>query len=116
MVGDASRMGSPCLTQISADRYLPTLESYLKTAKGERGWTCTFYQVDDKGIFTEPVAEFILEDTRVKLNDFIPNGLGDEWGIKLQGYLTVDHDMPFEFGLAVSGKINYLFQTLSGTE
>lgn len=46
-----------------------------------------------------------MEDTRVKLNDFIPKGLGEEWGIKLKGYLTVEYDMLFEFGLAVAGNM-----------
>ena len=97
-----------CLLSCQADRYLPTLESKLKTEKGERGWACTFYRVDENGTFTEPVADFVLQDTRVKLNDFIPKGLGDEWGIKLRGFLTVEHDMPFEFGLAVAGKHSFI--------
>lgn len=83
--------------------YLPTLESRLKTPAGEPGWLCTFYQVDGQGIFGEQVARYVLNDTRVKLNDFLPAGLGKEWGIKLKGILSVDRDMPFEFGLAVAG-------------
>lgn len=69
----------------------------------EPGWLCTFYTADENGVLKEPVSECILNDTRVKLNDALPQGLGDEWGIKLKGSMTVEHDMKFEFGLAVAG-------------
>lgn len=45
-----------------------------------------------------------MNDTRVKVNDFLPEGMGDEWGMKLKGILTVEEDMLFEFGLAVAGR------------
>jgi beta-glucosidase len=50
------------------------------------------------------VATFVLTDTRVKLNDFLPPGLEDNWTIKLVGTLNVPVSGPFEFGLAVSGR------------
>lgn len=85
---------------------MPTIDNLLKTEKGEPGWLCTFYQVDDCERLTEPVAEYVLNDTRVKLNDFLPKGLGDVWGLKVRGVLTVDKSMPFELGLAVAGAFN----------
>jgi beta-glucosidase len=45
-----------------------------------------------------------LNDTRIKLNDFLPAGLTKEWTIKLNGILHVDSSGPFEFGLTVSGR------------
>ncbi|OCB91388.1 hypothetical protein A7U60_g1342 [Sanghuangporus baumii] len=71
---------------------------------GEPGWLCTFYNCDETGIFMEPVAKYVLNDTRVKVNDFLPDGLGEEWGLMLEGLLSVEKDVSFEFGLAVSGR------------
>lgn len=94
--------------EITAHRYLPTLESLLTSPSGKAGWLCSFYNVDSKGNATgKSVAEFELNDTRVKLNDFIPEGLGAEWSLKLRGILKVDKTMPFELGLTVAGLYLY---------
>ena len=91
-------------SQFTAHRYLPTVESLLTTPSGEPGWLCSFHNIDVRGEPTEEVvANFVLNDTRVKLNDFIPKGLKDNWIIKITGKLTVDRTMPFELGLAVAG-------------
>ncbi|KAJ7684834.1 glycoside hydrolase family 3 protein [Mycena polygramma] len=87
-----------------AHKYLPTLENNLKTASGESGWLCTFYNHDALGQLTVPVAAFVLKDTRVKLVDFLPPGLSDHWSIKLTGHLTVEKTAPFELGLTVAGR------------
>ncbi|KAL5529382.1 hypothetical protein ACEPAG_5367 [Sanghuangporus baumii] len=87
-----------------AHKYLPTLESMLMTNDGEPGWLCTFYNCDETGVFMEPIAKYVLNDTRVKVNDFLPDGLGEEWGLMLEGLLSVEKDVFFEFGLAVSGR------------
>ena len=76
----------------------------LETRDGRPGWLCTFYNVDASGAFTDAVAEYVLIDTRVKVNDFLPKGLGEEWGMIIEGLLTIDKSMKFEFGLAVAGK------------
>ena len=83
---------------------MPTLENNLKTHDGEDGWLCTFYNHDEKGEPTREVANVVLNDTRVRLNDFMPEGLEENWSIKLTGILTVDKTMPFELGLAVAGQ------------
>lgn len=65
---------------------------------------CTFYKHDENGSPTgDGVADFILKDTRIKLNDFLPAGLTSTWNIKLKGTLKVDKTAPFEFGLTVAG-------------
>ncbi|RXW21014.1 hypothetical protein EST38_g4842 [Candolleomyces aberdarensis] len=87
-----------------AHKYLPTLESQLTTPSGEKGWVCTFYAHDDAGNPTIELESFILHDTRVKLNDFLPAGLTPEWTIKLRGTLTLDATGSFEFGLTVAGR------------
>ncbi|KAH8117155.1 glycoside hydrolase superfamily [Phellopilus nigrolimitatus] len=87
-----------------AYKYLPTLESNLTTPKGEPGWLCTFYQTDDQDNLTDAVEEFVLNDTKVRLNDSIPKSLGERWGMKLRGILSVTKDMPFELGIAVAGR------------
>lgn len=46
----------------------------------------------------------IMNDTSIKLNDFLPEGLTPSWTIRLRGWLTVDKTMPLELGLAVAGK------------
>jgi len=87
-----------------AHKYLPTLENNLKTASGEPGWLCTFYNHDSQGQLTDPVAGFVIKDTRVKLVDFLPPGLTANWTIKLTGQLTVDKTASFELGLTVAGR------------
>ncbi|KAJ7470497.1 glycoside hydrolase family 3 protein [Mycena latifolia] len=87
-----------------AHKYLPTLENNLQTEAGQPGWLCTFYNHDEHGELTDPVAAFVLTDTRVKLVDFLPPGLSPNWTIKLTGRLTIAKTVPFEFGLTVAGR------------
>ncbi|KAG6910876.1 hypothetical protein DXG01_006559 [Tephrocybe rancida] len=87
-----------------AHKYLPTLEDSLVTAAGEPGWSCTFYSHNEDGTLSKPVASFVLRDTRVKLNDFLPAGLTSEWTIKLEGQLTVHQSVLYELGLTVAGR------------
>ncbi|KAJ6546416.1 beta-glucosidase, partial [Mycena vulgaris] len=87
-----------------AHKYLPTLENKLKTADGQPGWLCTFYNHDQYGELTDAVAAFVIMDTRVKLVDFLPPGLTPNWTIKLTGRLTVEKTVPFELGLTVAGR------------
>jgi beta-glucosidase len=75
------------------------------TPNGEPGWLCTFYGHDCNGNASSPVASFTLRDTRVKLNDFLPEGLTPTWNIKLEGKLTINETTPFEVGLTVAGKV-----------
>ncbi|KAG6811171.1 hypothetical protein H0H92_008655 [Tricholoma furcatifolium] len=88
----------------AAHKYLPTLEENLVTPAGEPGWLCTFYSHNSDGTLSEPVASFVLRDTRVKLNDFLPAGLTPEWTIKLEGKLTIHRSVLFELGLTVAGR------------
>ncbi|ESK88409.1 glycoside hydrolase family 3 protein [Moniliophthora roreri MCA 2997] len=87
-----------------AHKYLPTLEHCLVTGHNEPGWLCTFYNHNADGSLTEPIASYVLQDTRVKLNDFLPEGLTPTWSIKLTGKLTVEQSMSFELGLTVAGR------------
>ncbi|KAF9475314.1 beta-glucosidase [Pholiota conissans] len=87
-----------------AHKYLPTLENYLETPAGEPGWRCTFYSHDENGEISNPVQHYVLNDTRVKLNDFLPEGLTPTWSIKLEGKLTVPTTGLFELGLTVAGR------------
>ncbi|KAG6879969.1 hypothetical protein C0992_008903 [Termitomyces sp. T32_za158] len=87
-----------------AHKYLPTLEENLVTPTDEPGWLCTFYSHNEDGSLSEPVATFVLRDTRIKLNDFLPPGLTHEWTIKLEGKLTIHKSILFELGLTVAGR------------
>ncbi|KAI0340159.1 putative beta-glucosidase from glycoside hydrolase family GH3 [Trametopsis cervina] len=88
-----------------AHKYLPTLENYLTTPDGQPGWACSFYAHDENNNPTgDSVADFVLLDTRVKLNDFLPAGLSSEWTIKLNGKLTFDKTAEYELGLTVAGR------------
>ena len=69
------------------------------------GWQCSFYNHDDQGNPTgASVADFVLQDTRIKLNDFLPAGLTPTWTIKLNGTLTVEKTAEYELGLTVAGR------------
>lgn len=100
----------PCQCFASTDchvahKYLPTLENQLTTADGKHGWSCKFYNHDKDGNPAGPsLADFVLTDTRVKLNDFLPVGLKEEWSIKLEGRLQVDKTAEYELGLTVAGR------------
>ncbi|KAK7060136.1 hypothetical protein VNI00_000900 [Paramarasmius palmivorus] len=85
-------------------KYLPTLENNLVTDRGEKGWLCTFYSHNPDGSLSKPLASYVLQDTRIRVNDFLPHGITPTWSIKLTGKLTVDEDGPFELGLAVAGR------------
>ncbi|KAF8892689.1 glycoside hydrolase family 3 protein [Infundibulicybe gibba] len=87
-----------------AHKYLPTLENNLVTPEGSPGWLCTFYNHSADGCPAEAVETFVLQDTRVKLNDFLPSGLTPTWTIRLEGRLTVDRTAPYELGLTVAGR------------
>lgn len=50
------------------------------------------------------VGKTVLQDTRVKLNDFLPAGLTPEWSLTCTGMFTSDVTGPFEFGLQVAGR------------
>ncbi|GJE97941.1 glycoside hydrolase family 3 protein [Phanerochaete sordida] len=88
-----------------AHKFLPTLENFLTAPSGEMGWLCSFYNHDAAGEPTgAPVGEFVLRDTRVKLNDFLPPGLTATWSIKLSGKLVVEKTADYELGLTVAGR------------
>ncbi|KAI0050040.1 glycoside hydrolase family 3 protein [Auriscalpium vulgare] len=87
-----------------AHKYLPTLENELVTPNGKTGWLCTFYTHDEDGNPDKAIADFVMQDTRIKLNDFLPEGLTETWTIKLTGRLTVQETGPFELGLTVAGR------------
>ena len=93
---------SSCIC-FTAHKYLSTLENNLTTPSGEPGWLCTFYTSDQDGNPMDPVATFTLRDTRIKLNDFLPSGLGPEWTMRLTGKLTFDKSAVYELGLTVAG-------------
>ena len=97
---------TPVHSPPAAHKYLPTLEDKLTTPSGDSGWLCVFYNndVDGKPITSKEIARFTLQDTRVKLNDFLPPGLSKEWTIHLSGKLTLDRTAPFELGLTVAGR------------
>ncbi|CAE6520641.1 unnamed protein product [Rhizoctonia solani] len=87
-----------------AHKFLPTLENLLTTPDGHPGWEARFYTHDENQQPKDEVAKFVLNDTRVKLNDFLPEGLTSSWTIKLKGTLKVEKTAPFEFGLTVAGR------------
>ncbi|KAF9264923.1 glycoside hydrolase family 3 protein [Marasmius fiardii PR-910] len=87
-----------------AHKYLPTLERLLTTHDGKPGWVCTFYNHLPDGSLSEPVSSYVLQDTRIKLNDFLPIGLTETWSIKLTGKLTLAKTMEYELGLTVAGR------------
>ena len=77
----------------------------MATPSGEPGWLCSFYNHDAAGEPTgSAVGDFVLRDTRVKLNDFLPAGLTSTWTIKLTGKLTVEKTAVYELGLTVAGR------------
>ena len=88
-----------------AFKYTPTIEAFLTTPTGEPGWVCTFYNSDGNGVPTgAAVKEYVLRDTRIRLNDFLPEGLGETWMLKLHGKLTMEKTAEYDLGVAVAGR------------
>lgn len=56
----------------------------------------------------EEMGSFVLHDTRIKLNDFLPPGLTATWTIKLRGSLTFEKTATYELGLTVAGTLNFV--------
>ena len=84
---------------------MPTLEAFLTTLSGDPGWTCTFFQSDADGKqIGGPVGDYVLRDSAIRLNDFLPPGLGATWMLRLNGKLTVDKTAEYNFGVAVAGR------------
>ena len=74
------------MSACAAFKYTPTIEAFLTTPSGEPGWVCTFYNSDGNGVpISGAVKEYVLRDTRIRLNDFLPEGLGETWMLKLHG-------------------------------
>ncbi|KZT58969.1 glycoside hydrolase family 3 protein [Calocera cornea HHB12733] len=86
-----------------AHRFLPTVEDKLTDPNGEPGWRCTFFNYDESGKPTLELTNYTIQDTRVRLNDFLPKELKETYFIKLEGTFKADKTAPFEFGMAVAG-------------
>ena len=94
-----------CLILRTAHKFLPTMEEFLTTYDGQKGWSCKFYNHSEVGEpIGDSIADFVLTDTRIKLNDFLPGGLTETWTIKLEGKLEVDKTAEYELGLTVAGR------------
>lgn len=88
-----------------AHKFLPTLEDYITTVDGQKGWTITFYSHDaDGNPVKDPISSFTVYETKIRLNDFLPEGITPTWSITLRGVFTPVRTGPFELGMAVSGK------------
>jgi beta-glucosidase len=101
------------LSNLTAHNFTPSLEDNLTAPDGTPGWLVTFHKhTPDRFTPFSPalelaateVARFNLRDTRMKLNDFVPAGLGDEWTAYLSATLVVEETGRFELGLAVAGR------------
>ena len=80
------------------------MENEFTTKSGEPGWLIDFLAHDEHGKPTISVEKIVLHDTRVKLNDFLPKGLGEEWSLTCTGVFTAGFSGPFEWGLTVAGR------------
>ena len=76
----------------------------MTTLSGESGWEATFYDHDDNRNPRNKISSFVLNDTRVKLNDFQAEGLTKTWTMKLSGYFHPDETGIWDLGLIVCGK------------
>jgi beta-glucosidase len=87
-------------------KFLPTLEGLLTAPSGAPGWTCQFFKHKDGTEIPQekPLASVDIFDTRIKLTDFLPTGLGPTWSLELLGTMLPDTTGPFEFGLIVAGR------------
>ncbi|GJJ11758.1 hypothetical protein Clacol_005996 [Clathrus columnatus] len=93
-----------------AQKYLPSLQEEMASPSNPSKsgfWHCAFFNHDPKTNtpLSTPLAEYVLNDNRILLNDFLPEGITDEWSMVVKGIFTpVDYTGVFEFGLTVAGR------------
>lgn len=93
-----------------AQRFLPALDQQMSSPSNpdKKGfWHCAFFNYDPRtgSPVKTPLEEYELNDTRILLNDFLPEGITETWGMVVSGLFTSpDYSGPFEFGLIVAGK------------
>ncbi|KIJ58514.1 glycoside hydrolase family 3 protein [Hydnomerulius pinastri MD-312] len=87
---------------------MPTLDFEIFTSAGERGWIGSWYshEHDDSMIPLEtPILTRLVDETRVFISTFKPEGITKRWTMKLEGQLkSRPYDCLFEFGLTVAGR------------
>ncbi|KAM0751563.1 glycoside hydrolase family 3 protein [Meredithblackwellia eburnea MCA 4105] len=82
-------------------RYLPMLDGWIKTASGKPGWNAKFFN----GSFdSDPVSEYDLLSTRMRINDEKPKGVDEFFYAILEGYVVADSSGEFELGLSLVGR------------
>ena len=92
---------------------LPTLEEELYTADGRKGWIGTWHSHtsdDSMKPIEEPIADRYIDETRMFISTSTPPGITKRWTLRTKGYLKVEKDTKFEFGLTTAGraKVSYL--------
>lgn len=100
-------------SHLPAHKFLPSLEPFITSPTGASGWLITFHTHPPTALtpFAPPEAlaatesgRYELRDTRMKLNDFTPPGIGTEWTAYMRATLGPDESGRFELGLAVAGR------------
>ncbi|WVQ91624.1 hypothetical protein IAS59_005425 [Cryptococcus gattii] len=88
-------------------KYLPMLDGWMKTADGKQGWTARFYNDDPRttgGLAgAEPIETTVLPGSRLRINDEKPEGLAENFYLRLETYLTAPSTGIFDFGMCVAG-------------
>jgi len=87
---------------------LPTLERELYTADGRKGWIATWHNHTSDDSFVaidEPVSDRYVDETRCFISTSYGKGITTRrWTLKLKGFMKVEKDTKFEFGLTASGR------------
>jgi beta-glucosidase len=86
---------------------LPTLENELHTADGRKGWIGTWYSHtsdDSMEPVEEPIAERYIDETKMLMLGSAPPGITKRWTLRVKGFLKVEKDTKFEFGLTTAGR------------
>jgi len=87
---------------------MPTLDFEMVTSTGDRGWIGSWYSHesdDSMKPLSVPIQTGVIDETRVFISTYMPEGITKRWTLKLEGQLRPrPYDCTFEFGLTVAGR------------
>ena len=92
----------PLTALILGHKFLPMLDGWMTAEDGSSGWTARFYNADPHS-GAEPIATTVLPGSRLRINDEKPDGLAEDFYLRLTAFVEASISGTYDFGLCVAG-------------